>query len=176
MGQLARKSKKSTVQLTSLLDLLFVMVFLSLVQQKEIIPEKAKPKATPKVVRKTKPQPKPVKTFYTVKANFNFYGTGSNQSIPSGKYVMQGSYDTKTGKLQLGGIAWLNRPPQYDMVPLSGKINENQDTFTGRVESIGCKTFTLSRKSKSSGSPIAGEWVGTYNCSQGDTGLTLTIQ
>ena len=37
-----RTIKKSTVQLTSLLDLLFVMVFLSLVQQKEVIPTKKK--------------------------------------------------------------------------------------------------------------------------------------
>lgn len=180
MNRVFRKSKKSTVQLTSLLDLLFVMVFLSLVQQKEVIPTKkasvAKTKTQARPKKIIKPAPKPVKTFYSVKATFHFYGTNTNPNIPSGKYLMQGSYDKKTGKLQLGGVAWLNRPQNYDMVPLSGVINDSQDSFTGRIEFIGCKRFTLKRKIKNSGNPISGEWVGKYNCSQGDTGLTLSIQ
>jgi hypothetical protein len=174
-----RISKKSTVQLTSLLDLLFVMVFLSLVQQKEVIPSKKpiKKSKTIAVKKKVKKEvKKPIKTFYSVKATFHFYGTNTNPNIPSGKYLMQGSYDKKTGKLQLGGVAWLNRPANYDMVPLSGVINGQEDSFTGRIEFIGCKKFTLTRKIKKSGNPISGEWVGKYNCSQGDTGLTLSIE
>ena len=187
MNRVYKKSKKQTVQLTSLLDLLFVMVFLSLVQQKEVIPSKKTPVAkTKKVETKVEPKPKPKKvvktppkpkkTFYTVRATFNFYATNSNPNVPNGKYLMQGSYDQKTGDLKLGGVAWIDRPAQYDMVPLSGNINKNEDTFTGRVEFIGCQKFTLTRKMDNQGSPIAGQWVGTYNCSQGDTGLTLTIE
>lgn len=179
-----KKSKKQTVQLTSLLDLLFVMIFVSLIQQKEVVKPTPKPvkkpvaKVTPKPKVKpiTKTPPKPEKIVHTINAEFNFYGSNSKPNIPSGKYAMQGSYNKKTGELRLGGIYWIQRPPQYDMVPLSGKVDANGDTFIGRVESIGCQKFTLSRKAKGSTTPISGQWVGTYNCSQGDTGLTLTIK
>lgn len=179
-----RKSKKQTVQLTSLLDLLFVMIFVSLIQQKEVVKPTAKPVKKPIAKTTPKPQvkpivktpPKPEKVVHTIEAEFNFYGTNSNPGIPSGKYAMQGSYNKDTGELKLGGIYWIQRPAQYDMVPLSGKINQNEDTFLGRVEFIGCQKFTLSRKQKGNGSPLSGQWVGTYNCSQGDTGLTLTIK
>ncbi len=181
-----KRLKKSTVQLTSLLDLLFVMIFVSLMQQKAPTTEQ-KPtpaptpvaKATPKVEVKDEPKVVPTvvatPTYYSIQAKFNFYATPSNQSVPNGIYLMQGSYDMKTGKLQLGGVSWLERPANYDMVPLSGEINTNLETFVGRIEFQGCKQFTLQRVKKGAGSPISGEWKGTYDCTQGDTGLTLTI-
>jgi hypothetical protein len=170
----AYKSKKTTVQLTSLLDLLFVMIFVSLIQQKEITRAPEKPAVKP--ITKVKPQPKPVKKNFSVQATFHFYGTKTNPNIPSGKYLMQGNYNTDSGKLQLGGIGWLERPANYDMVPLSGTIQSGSDIFTGRIEFIGCKKFTLERKVKKNNSPISGEWVGTYDCSQGETGLTLSVK
>lgn len=179
-----RRIRKQTVSLTSLLDLLFVMIFVSLIQQKEIVPSKekvTKPKPTPKIAKPVKkpikkPAPAPVKAVHSIRATFNFYGTNSNPKIPNGSFLMSGQYTTKDGKLELGGMAWIKRPQNYDMVPLSGTIDPAKGIFKGRVEFIGCKEFTLTRKIKENRTPISGEWVGTYDCSQGATGLTLTIQ
>lgn len=179
-----KRIKKSTVQLTSLLDLLFVMIFVSLIQQKTVTetPKTQAPvvTATPAPVKEevevsATPAPVATPTYYSIQAKFNFYATNENPQLPSGTYLMQGSYDLKTGKLQLGGVSWIQRPPDYDMVPLSGEINGGLETFVGRIEFHGCEKFTLQRTKKGTGSPISGEWKGTYDCTQGATGLTLTI-
>ena len=171
--QTYRRQKKSTVQLTSLLDLLFVMIFVSLLQQKQVtVAKKSKPVTKPKT---KKVVTKPVQSIFNINATFYFYGSNATPNIPSGKYLMQGKYDKKDGKLRLFGVGWLERPQHYDMVPLSGKINSSQTEFQGRVEAIGCQSFTLKRKVKGS-APISGQWVGEYRCAQGTTGLTLTIE
>lgn len=187
MNQVYRRPRKATVQLTSLLDLLFVMIFVNLLQQKPLpepkpVETKAPPiaVATPKPIATVQPQatpkPKPTPAVISVNATFNFYASTQNPSLPEGSYLMQGRYDERDGKLQLGGLSWIKRPPYYDMVPLSGVIDAAKETFQGRIEFQGCKVFTLKRISKLSGSSIAGQWKGQYDCTQGITGLTLTIE
>ena len=190
MERIYKGPKKQTVQLTSLLDLLFVMIFVSLIQQKEVTqktptktakdPVKKVDAVTPKVATKKitpkKEIKKPVQTFFTVRATFNFYGTNSNPNIPNGSYIMSGSFDKKNGELKLGGVGWVKRPANYDMVPLMGVIDSSQKFFKGRIQFQGCKEFVLERKTLSNTTPISGDWVGSYNCSQGATGLTLTIK
>lgn len=180
--------KKSVVQLTSLLDLLFVMIFISLSQQKsasQVEPEikvvtktiiKEKIIKEPVTIKAPPPPPKPKKTKFNITALFNFYGTASNPSIPSGTYRMSGTYDQKSGKLFLGGTEWINQPQNYEMVPLGGTVEKSEDFFTGRIQFQGCKQFSLRRESKSDSTPISGSWKGQYDCTQGMTGLTLTIQ
>lgn len=179
-----KKRKKTTVELTSLLDLLFVMIFVSLIQQKTPTPVTEKPvpkKSTPapKVVTKKpipkKPAPVTPKK-YSVSATFHFHPTPGNPNLPSGSYAMQGSFDEKTRALRLGGVSWIKRPKGYDMVPLSGEIEKTETLFKGRVDFPGCKMFNLRRTGLASNSPISGKWEGVYDCSQGPTGLTLTIQ
>lgn len=197
-----KRSKKTTVSLTSLLDLLFVMIFVSLIQQKTVQPNskpkpvakkevkapgkiihipkaKAKPKKVTKAKPKTKAKPSPVaktpKTF-GIDAIFHFHSTPGNPNLPSGKYNMYGSFDEKTRKLQLGGVGWIERPKNYDMVPLSGTIDKSNSFFTGRIEFATCKTFNLKRVQVFEESPISGVWKGVYDCAQGATGLTLTIK
>lgn len=186
MNQTYRRPRKTTVQLTSLLDLLFVMIFVNLLQQKPLPTPVAKEKpvavATPapqvvkKVVTKPVTKPTPAKpAVISVTAKFEFYATQQNPSLPDGSYQMQGRYDERDGKLQLGGLAWIKRPANYDMVPLSGFIDGSKESFKGRIEFQGCKVFTLKRLTDGKGSPIAGRWRGQYDCTQGITGLTLTI-
>lgn len=180
-----RRFKRPTVQLTSLLDLLFVMIFVSLIQSKEM-PKEAQSEPAPAPVQESKPKPveqakpepapKPKPAQYSVTATFHFYESPSNPGLPEGKYAMQGSYNRKSGELKLGGLGWLERPSGYDMVPLSGEIKEGSDIFRGRIEFQQCETFTLQRTKKSGQTPISGTWKGQYVCSQGDTGLTLTIE
>ena len=169
-----KRPRRTAVELTSLLDLLFVMIFVSLLQQKDVtVTPPPVVKATPNETITTSA---PQRTNFSVSATFQFYGTVQNPNLPRGSYVMQGSYSTKSKELKLGGVGWLERPENYDMVPLSGTVNESGTLFTGRMEFIGCKTFTLKRVSKGSANPISGEWKGSYDCLQGLTGLTLSVE
>lgn len=178
MDRVYKKSKKTTVQLTSLLDLLFVMIFLSLIQQKQVVPTKKTPT---KVVKKevVKPAPKPVEKqipkMIDVKAVFSFYPTTKTKmNDVTGEYLMEGVYVTESGKLNLYGVKPINLNPNIAMVPLNGKINKEQTVYSGIVDSIGCEKFEV--KKVSSGSGLKGKWVGTYSCAQGETGLTLIIE
>ena len=190
-----RKIKKPVIQLTSLLDLLFVMIFVSLLQTKST-PTQAESKKPPaprpapvqkpvekpvqkKVVAKKPAPAKPV--VVAVNAVFHFYPSASSPNIPSGKYAMGGQFNSKTGELQLGGTSWISRPKgqaaniEIDMVPLSGVIDSSNRTFTGRIEFSNCREFNLYKVEEFSTTPISGKWEGTYTCLQGTTGLTLTI-
>jgi hypothetical protein len=176
-----RRYKKPVVQLTSLLDLLFVMIFVSLMQTK-VSPTKAEPIPVPEKtvvaeapqILESKPIPQPKRI--PLSASFSFYPSVNSPGIPSGEFKMEGVFDERNGKLQLGGVSWVKRPQDYDMVPLVGEINQDRNLFTGKIEFPGCEEFTLRRTSVLSGSPLAGAWVGTYTCSQGSTGLTLKIE
>ena len=180
MDRQFKRSKKGAVQLTSLLDLLFVMIFVSLLQQKNVSPIEAPPKPVEKkkVVLET---PKPTPTKYATSAIFHFYPTNGSQGGPgagvSGKYQMEGVYNKKTGTLILDGVSWIGLVPKgYGMVPLSGEVQAGEKSFIGRFEFVGCKKFVLKRETIISGTPIAGVWKGSYRCGQGLTGLTLTIE
>ena len=160
-----KRSRKATVQLTSLLDLLFVMIFISLMQSKNV-PVTQKKEQTK--VSKIAPNP-----IVSIGAVFKFYPTASNPSIPSGSYRMQGTYNNKTGELRLGGLQWIDRPAGYDMVPLSGVINLTRHEFSGSIEFQDCEKFILKRQG--AGSDYKGSWQGSYFCFQGETGLTLEL-
>jgi hypothetical protein len=161
--------RRPVVQLTALLDLLFIMIFVSLNHQTKAEPEVKAP--VPEVVQEA-PTPKE----YSVAAEFHFYGTDQNPNIPVGAYAMKGTFNPANGKLQLGGTNWINQPRDYDMIPLNGIINKNQTHLKGSIEFSGCKEFVLMRASKEKGSEIAGDWIGKYVCLQGETGLTLKIK
>ncbi len=170
-----KRAKKSSVQLTSLLDLLFVMIFVSLLQQKDITPIPPAKKA--KVVKK-KIKPKSAKSekiIHSLEAIFHFYSVQGQQY--SGKYQMEGTFNKKSGRLNLGSVKWIEKPP-FDivMVPLSGNVSKDLTSFTGKVEAKGCKEFNLKRTSIQAKGPVSGQWKGTYTCAQGSTGLTLTIK
>lgn len=181
-----KQVKRPVVQLTSLLDLLFVMIFVSLLQTKAPkAQEKPDPKPTP--VAKVEPKPTPTKKeepkpvekprMASITAVFHFYGVaGSMPNFPSGKYRMSGVFDRKNSTIQLGGVGWLEKPAGYDisMVPLSGAIDSNGN-FTGRIEDPDCQSFTL-RKVSSGAGDVGGVYKGSYVCAQGETGLSLTIQ
>ena len=177
-----KRPKKTAVSLTSLLDLLFVMIFVSLLQQQKVKTPPVKETKKGKLTQVKIPVKEKVKTpvvavpkTYSLNATFNFYPTASNPNIATGTYQMQGSFDEKTRSLRLGGVSWIKRPKDYDMVPLSGTINRANALFTGRIEFIGCKEFSLRKTKAITGNPISGVWEGEYDCSQGATGLTLTI-
>lgn len=174
MDRQFKRAKKGAVSLTSLLDLLFVMIFVSLLQQKEISPNPTETKPVAKSPVEIKPKPVE-KILMSVNSTFEFYSLGGQQF--RGSFLMEGLYNKSTGNLNLAPSKWIVKPPfDIGMVPLSGKISSDKMTFTGRVEFQGCKTFRLNRVEVKPGTPIAGLWKGNYTCSQGTTGLNLTIK
>lgn len=177
-----RKSKVQPVQLTSLLDLLFMMVFISLLQVKaptEAAPELPQtPTESASVPTKQLPQQPPSQakaTKINISAHFQFFATPTNPKAAQGSFAMVGMYNTQTGTLNLVGTEWTDRPEGYDMVPLNGKIAPGSDIFFGSIDAPNCTEFKLNRVQMGSGKHINGEWSGTYNCSQGETGLKLII-
>lgn len=178
-----KRSKKSVVQLTSLLDLLFVMVFVSLLQQKNIpakTEEKPKPKAAPIVQENVKEKKKPIAPKVEnalVSATFTFTGNSSNPNSANGSYEMQGTFEADSRYLSLLGLKWLDRPSKdYGMVPLEGNLNESFDLFSGRIQFLGCKPFKLKKTLSIGTKPYSGRWEGRYDCAQGLTELVLTIK
>lgn len=188
MDKQFKRAKKGAVELTSLLDLLFVMIFVSLLQQKEVTPPpvaKTETKVVEKIVEKIvevekiivkEPKPEPAK-IESITGVFFFKGV----SLPyQGKFSMRGFVNNETGTVNLGTVAWIEKPTlknkniEVDMVSLSGKLSEDKLSIQGRVDYIGCKEFKISKVSGSSTS-VAGEWKGTYICGQGATKLNLTI-
>jgi hypothetical protein len=87
---LYKRPRKTTVQLTSLLDLLFVMIFVSLLQQKAPTTPRQEQKVATKKIKveakqKVKPiPPPPKKAVYNIEAKFKFYATASTPNIPNG--------------------------------------------------------------------------------------------
>jgi hypothetical protein len=174
MDRQFKRAKKGAVSLTSLLDLLFVMIFVSLLQQKEISPTPTETKPVAKTPVEAKPKPVE-KILSSINSTFEFYSLGGSSF--KGSFLMEGLYNKDTGNLNLAPARWINKPAgNVGMVPLSGKVSADKMTFTGRVEFQGCKTFDLKRIKINQGSPIAGVWKGKYTCQQGSTGLNLTIQ
>lgn len=171
-----RRKQKRVVELTALLDLLFMMVFISLAQSKEVAPKVEVTQTKIEKVQESAAKPSEPQGRVAVAAIFHFHAAASNPGIPEGKYRMEGTFNYDTGTLHLGGLSWIERPPQYDMVPLSGTINHERNMFKGKIEFPHCNQFTLRKVSSSAKSPVSGVWKGEYNCSQGDTGLTLTIE
>lgn len=181
--------KRPVVELTSLLDLLFVMIFVSLLQTKapqaknetkpdpkpvETAVAQSEPKAEPiEVVKEPAPKPEPI--IVPITAVFHFYATARSPGTPDGAYSMRGEYNRENGSLSLGGTSWIKRPAGYGMVPLKGVIGAGE-SFTGQIEDPGCAQFTLKRTERIGNSDIAGKWEGSYFCAQGETGLSLTIQ
>lgn len=181
MHRTYRRPRKSVVQLTSLLDLLFVMIFVSLIQDKKVEQTTPAKKVVEKKVEKKEIKKEPGPPTVVVPQNFaltgvfKFYATSSNPSVPTGSFRVKGNLNRKSGKVSLGGVSWIERPSRYDMVPMNGVFDSETGAFRGRIDFQGCQAFTLQRLRRGDKNPLSGEWSGEYRCSQGSTGLTLTI-
>jgi hypothetical protein len=108
---------------------------------------------------------------------FDFYPVTHNPGVPSGSFIVSGSYNAKRVSLSPG--KWLVAPAGYVTVGLSGVTPgfKGVNTFRGSVSGPGCTTFLLHRLAVAPDEPAAaGKWKGTYVCSQGLTGLILTIK
>jgi clan AA aspartic protease (TIGR02281 family) len=79
---------------------------------------------------------------------FEFGPSSANQSIPSGAFLLGGTVNLSSGKLDLHPLSWISQPPGYVMVGLSGTSNDGGITFEGTVQGgTGCAAFSISRAS-----------------------------
>jgi hypothetical protein len=110
-------------------------------------------------------------------AYFDFYPVTAYPKVPSGSFLMTGSYNAKG--VTLTPVKWLVAPADYGMVGLSGDTPGFQgvNTFRGSISNSACGTFLLHRLAVAPDeAAAAGKWKGTYACAQGLSGLTLTIK
>ena len=78
---------------------------------------------------------------------FEFGPTTSYPDIPAGEYTLSGTLDPAGGDLVLEPRAWVNQPPGYSMVGLTGQSTDGGETFSGEIVAPvpGCTTFTVTR-------------------------------
>ena len=79
--------------------------------------------------------------------SFEFGPTTGTPDIPTGEFRLSGTLDPDGGELVLDPLAWVDQPPGYEMVGLSGRSMDGGVTFTGEVVSPhpGCTTFSVKR-------------------------------
>ena len=73
---------------------------------------------------------------------------GTFQHAPTGtqgSYLMRGNCSPSNGRMTLIPQAWVQQPPGYIMVGLSGVVTNNGQSFTGRMLHRSCGEFTFSR-------------------------------
>jgi predicted aspartyl protease len=82
----------------------------------------------------------------THRAIFQFGPTLSNPTIPSGSFVLEGTFQTEGGVIDLHPIKWVTQPYGYTMVGLTGRSNDGGNTFLGSVvNGTGCSNFAIHR-------------------------------
>lgn len=73
---------------------------------------------------------------------------GAFQHAPTGTqgaYLLRGTCYPSNGRMTLIPQAWVQQPPGYMMVGLSGIVANNGQSFTGRMLHRSCGEFTFSR-------------------------------
>lgn len=74
----------------------------------------------------------------SVAARFVFHHVPSDAA---GSYSMEGLYDAASTELVLAPVRWIERPPDYLMVGLSGRVSNG--VYSGRVSADYCGDFRV---------------------------------
>jgi len=75
----------------------------------------------------------------SVKAVFEF---DHSQSGAYGSYDVDGKFDTRSSRITFTPGAWIEHPPSYTAVGMTGLVKNN--TFSGKIDQDSCGEFTLS--------------------------------
>ena len=75
---------------------------------------------------------------------FAFFPDPSNPDVPSGSFEFSGTYGT--GGIDLKPGAWIDQPPDYDTIPLSGAMPDADGTLTLAIDYPGCDTLVAKRE------------------------------
>ncbi len=80
----------------------------------------------------------------TLIARFDFYAIRGNPGVPSGSFMMAGTYSARG--LELTPDYWIIQPPDYPMVGLhAGPPSKGDTILNGDVPNPGCTMFTVTR-------------------------------
>lgn len=72
-------------------------------------------------------------------------GDGASMSV-LGSYKMKGTYDGRSGSVEMKGVDWDQKPAGYYLVNLSGKVTQPGRRMSGNVTGLaGCTTFQLEK-------------------------------
>ncbi|MBQ6845721.1 MAG: S-layer homology domain-containing protein, partial [Oscillospiraceae bacterium] len=108
------------------------------------------------------------------KAIFDFYNLPGKTNAKSGKYYMNVSYDKNTKDYIFKATEWIERPSNYFLVDLRGKLEDGvlsgNSPTKFRITTID-KYVSPSVKLNN----LIGTYEGSYFAGQGETGLTLTV-
>lgn len=80
------------------------------------------------------------------RAMFHFHADPRNPGVPTGCYMMDGTYDPATRRVVLSAGRWIVRPFGYVGVDFIGTLDAAGTRLTGEVRGPGCTAFAL-RKS-----------------------------
>lgn len=80
-----------------------------------------------------------------VAATFTFYAVPENPRVPTGSYTMTGVLSPTSEVVNLVPERWVQQPPGYVMVAMSGTFDVQRGVMRGRIDGPGCTEFALHR-------------------------------
>ena len=77
---------------------------------------------------------------------FAFFALPDNPAVPSGRYLVKGSFDPAGGAVTLDGVRWLEQPQDYVMVGLDGTLDPTGEVISGAIDTAPCTAFKVRRQ------------------------------
>src|SRR5262249_17316896 len=78
---------------------------------------------------------------FEVRPLFDFFHEPSGAK---GMYLVQGTFDPRTGRVRFQPEKWVVRPDRYVMVGMAGRVSADGDEINGSITHEGCGYFDLS--------------------------------
>lgn len=110
-----------------------------------------------------------------VSGSFKFEPAEGNSEVEPGLFFVEGTYES--GSLSLDDIRWAEsqHPDGYQSVGLSATVDPaDTESMEVELDAAECEPFTLERVSMQPW--YVGTFTGFYECTQGITGMTLSIE
>jgi hypothetical protein len=81
-----------------------------------------------------------------IAAIFEFFPLPGTLSIQRGSFRMAGDYNHADGTIRLSSTGWIKRPLGFQSHDIEGRLEAHGKGISGRVLTIGCAHFMLTRK------------------------------
>jgi hypothetical protein len=72
---------------------------------------------------------------------FAFFPLDDNPKVPKGRFAIAGIFNSQSGAVAMKGVHWIEQPPNYLMVDLSGTLSDDGRSIDGKIEFSGCTSF-----------------------------------
>jgi len=84
-------------------------------------------------------------TDHQLSAVFEFFPISGSPSVPRGSYAMSGQLRPDEGQVKLWATDWIDRPVGIQQHDLEGWLDDDGETMSGHILTVGCAEFVLSR-------------------------------